>query len=135
MELIQNTAKGLDHQTIVLFDGVCHLCNGFIKFYHDKRKGENIRYVPLDSQEAKLYIKEQAIQGDLDTVIILKNGQTFVKSDAVIELIKETKFPWNLISLISILPKGILDGLYGFIAKHRYKLFGKTDRCVVNHKE
>ncbi len=135
MELINNPKSTLDHHTIVLFDGVCKLCNGFIRFYHLRRINDDIRYLPLDSKEAAHYINDKAILRDLDTVIVLKNGKSFTQAAAIIELIKDTKFPWKLLSFVALLPSGVLNTLYAFVAKHRYKIFGKTDQCAVNYKE
>ncbi len=135
MKLIQNQSRDIEYQTIVLFDGVCKLCNTSIQFYHPRRKAQSIRYVPLASKEALQYIKKQAVQDGLDSIIVLKDGQCYTKSKAVLSLIQEMKFPWSLLSLLSILPNGVLDMAYSFIAKHRYKIFGKTDQCVVNYQE
>ena len=67
----------------------------------------------------------------MDSIVLLKQGKTFIKSEAALLIAKELKFPWSMFQVFLIIPKFLRDPLYNFIAKRRYKWFGKKDACRI----
>ena len=69
---------------------------------------------------------------DIDSIIFYFNGNAYIKSDAVIRISKSLGFPYNLISIFKIVPRSIRDIFYDFIARNRYKFFGKVNKCLIS---
>ena len=67
----------------------------------------------------------------MDSIVLLKQGKTFIKSEAALLIAKELKFPWSMFQVFLIIPKFFRDPLYNFIAKRRYKWFGKKESCMI----
>ena len=101
---------------IIFFDGICNLCNSSVQFIirHDSR--EVFQFASLQSPYAQQTIPESI---HLNTILLLKDGKIYSKSDAVLEICRDCKF----------FPKKIRDFMYDFIARHRYRLFGKNNSC------
>lgn len=111
---------------VVLFDGVCNLCNGFVNFIIDHDKENKFKFASLQSDFARNLIDDEFL--DLSSVVFYDGVRFYKKSEAVLEIAK--KLPiirW--VAFFSIIPKFIRDGIYTFIAKNRYRVFGKTDSC------
>lgn len=124
-----------DKHPIVFFDGVCPLCNSFVKFLL-KRDKKGIFFVsPLQGESAKLVLSKSEIE-NLNTVVLYHSGKKWIKSDAVLEIFKRLGWPWRLLSFFTFLPKNFRDWVYQIVAKYRYRLFGKYDTCrLPNSKE
>lgn len=118
-------------QPIILFDGFCNLCNGTVDFLlkHDKQK--LFRFVPLQSDEGKLYIQKYQIPSDTDSVILIKSNQVYFESDAAAEIAGMLNFPWKLARFIKLIPKKMRDKIYRWVAKNRYHWFGKRENCRI----
>ncbi len=118
-------------QPIILFDGICNLCNGTVDFLlkHDKKK--QFRFVPLQSDEGKLYIQKYQIPSDTDSVLLIKSNQVYFESDAAVEIAEMLNFPWKLARYIKFIPKKMRDKVYRWMAKNRYRWFGKRESCRV----
>lgn len=71
----------------------------------------------------------------IDSIILIKNEKVFIKSSAILEILKDLPIGWRIFRIGVILPKVIRDWLYDFIAKHRYKIFGKKDECLIPPKD
>lgn len=71
----------------------------------------------------------------IDSLVLIKNDKIFIKSDAILEISNDLLIGWRLFRIGIILPKIIRDYLYDFIAKHRYKIFGKKDKCPIPSKK
>ena len=116
---------------IVLFDGICNLCNSSVRFIlkHDTR--EELLFSSLQSDASKnllLHLNYKIRQ--LNTILVIEDGQILEKSDAVLKIASRLKFPWNLAAAFGILPRKIRDSVYDFVARNRYRWFGKKDKCV-----
>ena len=115
---------------IILFDGVCNFCNASINFTirHDK-KGY-FKFAPLQSEKAKELV------GDLttpepETVLLVENGKIYDHSTAALRVARKLNGLWPLFYVLMIIPKPLRDWVYSFIAKRRYKWFGRTEACMV----
>lgn len=121
-----------DHRPILLFDGVCNLCNGSVHFVLKHEKGNELKFGHLQSEEARSLLKGSNFDpSELSSLVFVYNGWIHRKSNAAFELAKYLKTPWSWVRIFSILPTFLTDIVYDFIARNRYSWFGKTDQCVV----
>ena len=120
---------------IIFFDGVCNLCNSTVNFIirHDKKRA--FKFSTLQSKISADLLKNFKIDDGIDSVILLKAGKIYFKSDAAFEIIKAFNPLWKLFLVFKIIPKFIRDSIYDFIAKNRYKWFGKKEACMIPTKE
>ncbi len=118
-------------EPIILYDGFCPLCNGFIKFILRFDKKQQFYFTPLNSATAKKIINRLTLNPDLDTVVLFAKQKVYIKSKAVFEITKLLGSPWNLFSMVSILPLKFTDFIYDFIAKNRIKISGRYESCPI----
>lgn len=112
---------------IVLFDGICNLCNASVRFITRHNKNNTIQFASLQSEVAEeLLLKMNIDSQKIDSIIFISNEKIFIKSDAAIEIAKRMDgFP-RLLKYFKFIPRPIRDFVYDLIAKNRYRLFGKT---------
>ncbi|WP_240665762.1 thiol-disulfide oxidoreductase DCC family protein [Lutibacter sp. HS1-25] len=119
-------------KSIVIFDGVCNLCNSSVNFIikHDKKK--TFLFASLQSDAAKeILLQFPSKKITLNTIIFINKGKYYDKSTAVLLIFKQLDLFYNLIYGFIIVPKFLRDFVYNFIAKHRYKWFGKSNTCAI----
>ena len=115
---------------VVLFDGVCNLCNGWVNFVIDRDPHAKIRFAALQSDPGKRLLAEYDIPDDyLDSIVLIENGRACAKSTAVLRASRHLTFPWRVLPVLLIFPRPIRDWVYRFIAKRRYRWFGQKDTC------
>ena len=120
---------------IVLFDGLCNLCNGSVQFIirHDKKN--KFVFASLQSEVAKKLLNEIQFPSSLETIVLIKGHKHFEKSDAVLEIAKNLSGLWPMIYGFKIIPRFLRDVLYNWIAKNRYTWFGKRESCLAPSPE
>lgn len=120
----------VSRHAIVLFDGVCTLCNGFVNFVIDNDPEGYFRLGALQSDAARPYLQaaEQAV-GAQDTVVLIENGQLYTRSSAALRVLRRLSLPWSLFYGLILVPKPVRDWVYDFIASRRYEWFGRRDHC------
>lgn len=124
-----NANVQLTHKkNILFFDGVCNLCNGFIDFLIRRDKTQKIYFSPLQSEVASRMLGPQYIQ-ELPSVVYFRNGKALSESTAVLYVLKDLGGAWSLCLVFIILPRSLRDMVYRFIAKSRYKWFGRRSTC------
>lgn len=125
-----------DGKHILLFDGVCNLCNASVQFVLRRDKKEKFLFAPLQSPIAeKLLAGNSNYITDLHSIVLIKNGEIFDESSAALYTAKELSAGWSLLYYLFIWwPKSIRDAIYRFVAKRRYKWFGKRDACSIPDK-
>ena len=122
----------MDGRSIVIYDGVCNLCNSSVRFLLNIDKKNELYFSHLQSDFAKknlLNIEMDYL--NFDSVVFLKNNKPYVKSRALFEIFEVVGYPWKIISFLKFLPTKISDAIYDFIASNRYKWFGKRDECII----
>src|SRR6476659_4706556 len=117
----------MENKGIILFDGVCNLCNGFVQKVIAADKNDYFRFASLQSEAAKDLLKSYPEFKDLKTIIYLENGRMFTRSTAALKISKHLNGVWPLLQTGYIFPKFFRDGIYNIIAKNRYTWFGKKD--------
>ena len=118
-----------EHETIVFFDGYCNLCNGSVDFIIRNEKEDQLKFASLQSAFAQSIMKKLNVNSIGDSVIVYSNGKLLEYSDAALFISKYLKFPYSLFQYTSLIPRFIRDAVYKFIAKNRYRWFGKKDSC------
>ena len=118
--------------TILLFDGVCNLCNGLVRFIIRRDPGAKIKFTPLQSPVGRSLLKKFDLSADdIDSVVYVAGEKYYLKSSAVLHVLKELGGGWRLFYGFIIIPKFIRDFFYNLIARSRYRIFGKTKTCMV----
>jgi predicted DCC family thiol-disulfide oxidoreductase YuxK len=112
---------------IVLFDGICNLCNASVRFISKHDKNSNIQFASLQSEVAKQLLSKMTIDTHkTDSIIFISDEKIFFKSNAAIEIAKLLNgFP-HYLKYVQFIPRPIRDIVYDLIAKNRYRLFGKS---------
>ena len=114
---------------IILFDGVCNLCSNSVSLLIKYDKNNIFRFAAMQTKAGERIMQEYHILNDRKSIILIKQGTVFYKSDAVIEIAKQiTGWP-SILKYGFLFPKFLRDGMYDLIAKNRYFLFGKKDTC------
>lgn len=117
---------------IVLFDGVCNLCNSLVKFIIRYDAGRKIKFAPLQSDiAAELLGNTVAGSFDADSVVYISGERYFTKSAAILHILKDMGRAWKMFYGFIIIPRFIRDFVYDIIARNRYRVFGKRDSCMV----
>lgn len=125
-----------NNQIVILFDGVCGLCNKSVSWLIKKDNHAYLRYTSLQGEFSKNLKINSSNFPTSDSLIIIKDGKIFNKSTAALLIAKKLPIPWKLFYAFIIIPKGFRDIIYDFIAFNRYKWFGKSKTCrIPNSKE
>jgi len=120
-----------DHP-VLLFDGVCNLCNWAVQFIIPRDPEGRIRFAPLQSETGKALLTGHGLpSGDLDSAVLIEDGSVYRKADAAIRVLELLGWPYSLASAGKLVPKSIRFGLYDIVAANRYDIFGKRDRCMI----
>ena len=120
---------------IVLFDGVCNYCNSMVNFAIKWNKKRNLRFAPLQS-EAGIALKERyKIAENVDSVILIEQGEAYVYSAAALRICRHLSFPVGLLYGFIVVPAFIREAVYKLIAHNRYRWFGKKETCMIPSKE
>ncbi|WP_228236036.1 thiol-disulfide oxidoreductase DCC family protein [Allomuricauda sp. M10] len=122
-----------ENKKIILFDGVCDLCSGSVQFVIKRDKKDVFRYAAIQSEVGQQLIKDRRIDtSQVDSIILIEPGVAyFTKSDAALEIAGELGGLWKLTSVFKWIPKSIRDVIYDFVARNRYKWFGKQESCMI----
>ena len=118
--------------SIILFDGVCNLCNSSVNFIIDHDKKNVFRFASLQSDAGQTLLKKFNLNvKEFNSIILVENDKFYERSSAVMKIVK--KFPglWKFLYLFIIIPAPVRDFVYDIIADNRYKWFGKKDSCRV----
>ena len=117
---------------ILLFDGVCNLCNNSVQFIIKRDTQAKIRFASLQSEVGQQLLQQQGYpQEDFDTAILIDKGKVYDRSSVGLQVVRKLDGLWPLFYIFIILPKPIRDIIYNWIAKNRYKWFGKEESCMM----
>ncbi|MEO8734468.1 MAG: thiol-disulfide oxidoreductase DCC family protein [Flavobacteriales bacterium] len=124
--------RSVPPEHLLLFDGVCNLCNGFVRFIirHDKRQW--FRFAPLQGETSQRILSTHGFaSGTLDSLVYVRNGKALVRSAAALNVARDLGGPWVLLYPFMLVPRFIRDALYDLVARNRYRWFGKRPTCMV----
>ncbi|XOD69587.1 MAG: thiol-disulfide oxidoreductase DCC family protein [Flavobacteriales bacterium AspAUS03] len=121
----------MESKKIILFDGICNLCNSFVEFVIRIDPMAIFQFASLQSTFGQKVLRKYGLPPQtFDSVLLWENGRLYQKSIAVFRIFRKLKFPFNLLSGFLLLPGFLIDPLYTIISKRRYQLRGKTDHCM-----
>jgi predicted DCC family thiol-disulfide oxidoreductase YuxK len=121
---------------VILFDGVCNLCNGFVQFVIRRDTGKRFYFASLQSKKARELLKDQSTSEQaLDSVVLIENGRHYRQSTAALRILRQLGGGWFLLYGFIVLPTFLRDWIYDRIAKNRYRWFGQRQACMVPSPE
>jgi predicted DCC family thiol-disulfide oxidoreductase YuxK len=116
---------------IIFFDGVCNFCNASVNFIIDHDPTRRYRFASLQSKLGQKTLEQNGHSTvELDTVLLLRGGKIYQNSTAVLEIARYLK-GWSWLYVFIVIPRFVRDGVYGLIARNRYRIFGKSESCRV----
>lgn len=117
---------------IILFDGVCNLCNSAINFVIKRDTNNRFLFAPLQSKSGAELVKKHLIDtATVDSIILIKNNTAYVKSTAALKIAQSLSGLWPLLLLFMIIPPFIRNWVYDYVAKNRYQWYGKKNACMI----
>lgn len=121
---------------IIYFDGICNLCNGAVQFVIKRDPNAKFRFASLQSLNAAEVLRLKGINpSKLESIILYEEGILYEKSTAVLKISRNLNGLWPIFYALIIVPRGLRDLVYDWIARNRYQWFGKRDECMVPTKE
>ena len=125
-----------NYKYVIIFDGVCRLCNRTVMFIirHDLKA--KFRFASLQSETGQLFLKKAGqLAGNLQTIIYVKGEKYYFRSTAILHIFKDIGRFYKLFFVFIIIPGFIRNSFYNLIAGTRYTIFGKNDKCIVPSPE
>jgi predicted DCC family thiol-disulfide oxidoreductase YuxK len=121
------------NKKIILFDGVCNLCNSAVQFIIKRDRKDIFRFVALQSNVGIAICNYIGVDPTkMDSIILYEPGKAYhYKSEAALKIASHLGFIYSLSVVFKIIPIGIRNSIYDFIAKNRYRWFGKKDQCMI----
>jgi len=122
--------------SIILFDGVCNLCNGAVQFVIKRDNKNQFLFASLQSEEGKQILENHNFPlNKRDSFLLVEDGKVYERSTAALRVLKNLSRLWSLLYGFIIVPKSIRDSVYNWIAKNRYQWFGRKDECMISTPE
>lgn len=117
---------------IVLYDGVCGLCDRSVQLILRNDRRGRFRFAALQSNAGRALLERFGLSPEaLDSVVLVQGGRAWRKSQAALRIARGMDAPWPLLWPLVMVPRPVADFLYGLVAKHRYRIFGKLDACMI----
>ncbi|MBO0361051.1 thiol-disulfide oxidoreductase DCC family protein [Hymenobacter sp. BT186] len=116
---------------VILFDGVCNLCNGFVQFVINHDPAGRFQFTSLQSEAGRQLLAQHGIPAVIqpETVMLVENGRVYTHSTAALRVLRRLRGPWPLLYAGMLVPRLLRDWVYRFIARHRYQWFGRKESC------
>ncbi len=122
-------------KVLVFYDGQCALCQGWVLFILERDKKDRFQFAGLDSSYALANGIEKSDSSDEETVVVSYQGRKLTHSEAALMVLQELGGCWRIFGLLKVIPKGIRDRIYQFIARNRYRWFGRKSLCIIPPKK
>jgi predicted DCC family thiol-disulfide oxidoreductase YuxK len=119
-------------KSIVLFDGVCNLCNGAVQFIINRDREGCFSFASLQSAVGQAQLRQFGLATDaFDTFVLVEGGKAYTRSTAALRIARRLPGAWRLLYALMIMPRPLRDWMYGLVARNRYRLFGRRDSCMM----
>ena len=130
-------------ERVVLFDGVCNLCNGFVQFVIRRDPAVRFRFAPMTGKMTPGVVLSESGKTTpgvifpasrrpfADTVLLLENNRVYERSSAVLQILRRLRPPWPLLFALIVVPRPLRDWVYDVVARNRYRWFGRRETCMV----
>lgn len=121
---------------IILFDGVCNLCNRSVQFILKRDKKAYFQFAALQSEAGQAFLKDLGKDAEqFNSVVLIEKGKVYEKSTAALRIARHLGGAWPLLYGFYIVPAFIRDGVYSWIARNRYRWFGQKEHCMMPQPE
>jgi len=121
---------------VLLFDGVCNLCNASVQWILKRDRKGIFKFAALQSDTGQMLLRQFGLsEKDFDTVVLVADGRIFTRSDAALEIVQRIGGMWSLLAVFKIIPRSIRDTIYDWVARNRYRWFGKKEECMLPRPE
>jgi predicted DCC family thiol-disulfide oxidoreductase YuxK len=122
--------KKTSDKQIILFDGVCNLCNGAVNFIIDRDPKARFQFTALQSESGQQLLKKHGLPtGEMKSLVLLTDDQVYLRSTAALRIARQLSGLWPLFYASIIIPTPLRNAAYDLVAKYRYKIFGKSESC------
>lgn len=126
----------MERAPIVIFDGRCNLCESSVAFIVRRDAAARFRFAPAQSPAGQALQARHGLDAlEHETMILIKDGRVHTRSDAAIEIARGLDGPWKLLAALRLVPRFLRDRAYAFVARNRYRWFGRKDACMVPSRE
>ena len=119
-----------DDHPVLLFDGVCNLCNGLVRFVVRRDPDATFRFAPLQSDVADDLLDDCGVDRGRDTVVLVDGGDCYTKSTAALRVAAHLGWPYRPLAAFLAVPRRVRDAVYDVVAANRYDWFGRRERCM-----
>jgi predicted DCC family thiol-disulfide oxidoreductase YuxK len=117
---------------VVVFDGVCHLCSGWVQFLLRHDQARRYSFAPMQGEHGQRLLREHGIDpADPSSFLLLRDGVAQTDSGAVISVLTGLGGAWRAVGVLRVIPRAVRDPVYRWIARHRYRLLGKRATCFL----
>jgi len=117
---------------VVLYDGVCNLCNDSVKFIIQRDPAAKFSFAPMQEAAGHELLRQHGLEHlDLSTFVLIREGRAYLRSSAWLQIVGDLDGAWPVLTVFRIVPRFIRDAVYDFIGKRRYRWFGKQEMCLV----
>lgn len=118
-----------DERPVVLFDGVCNLCNSAVDFIIRRDRRARLRLASLQSDAGHALLERVGVDPSIDSIVFVHRGRWFVKSAAAVRVALRLRFPWPVLAVFWLVPRPLRDLIYDWVARNRLRWFGTRDTC------
>ncbi|WHX98215.1 thiol-disulfide oxidoreductase DCC family protein [Neobacillus sp. DY30] len=122
-------------EAIILFDGICNLCNSSVQFIIKRDPTGYFKFASLQSETGQRLLQQYKVNKQIDSLVVIENQKLYMKSSAALQICRNLNGCWRLLSILRVLPPIFRDFLYDLIAKNRYNWFGKMESCILPTEE
>ncbi|HEX8427270.1 thiol-disulfide oxidoreductase DCC family protein [Hymenobacter sp.] len=118
---------------VILFDGACNLCNGFVQFVINRDPAGRFHFTSLQSEAGRELLAQHGLPpvAEPETVILIENQQVYTHSTAALRIVRQLSGLWPWLYAAIVVPRPLRDWAYRFVARHRYQWFGHRDACML----
>jgi len=121
---------------ILLFDGVCNLCNASVQWVLKRDRKGIFKFAALQSETGQRLLQQFGFsQENFDTVVLVDGEKVFTRSDAPLEIARRLGGLWSLFFVFKIIPRFLRDAVYNWVARNRYRWFGRKEECMLPRPE
>lgn len=115
-------------EQVVLYDGTCKLCNGWVNFLLRYDKYRSVRLAAVQSEQGKALLRWAGLSTEnISTIVLITRGQVWLRAEAIFRVMSGLPWPWRILALLRFLPASLSNRCYDAIARNRYRLFGRYD--------
>jgi predicted DCC family thiol-disulfide oxidoreductase YuxK len=119
-------------RNIILFDGVCNLCNGLVRFIIKRDRTGKLKFASLQSDIGQQWLNRFGLaKNEFESFVLVQGDKYYIKSTAALKMLRELGGIWKVFYVFIWVPRSLRDFLYNLIANSRYKIFGKKDECMI----